>query len=109
MPRKPANLYELGLAELDDLSVAERAALNRRLTPEQICRERHEMAEDMALLLLRDLDADAPRDVRESLELCLLCLDEIRAGLKLPDRGMTVVNKPKPRRTTEEGDHAGVL
>ena len=104
-------LYSSGLAELDDLTPEELRALRRRMPREKVELERLEIAEDMARLLLRDLDADVPQDVRDGLDLCLLCLEEVRAGLGLKQRTVSILTpRPKRRRvvsaqTAEEADH----
>jgi hypothetical protein len=97
-----AKLYETGLEELEDLPPSERHALIRRLTPEQVQKEQLELAEDMTDLLLHNLGAKVPQDVRDNLELVQLCLSEVRAGLGLRPRTITILTpRPKRQRMTQ--------
>jgi hypothetical protein len=96
--KQPDKLYASGLAELDDLPPAERAALGKRLSPKDVERERLDVTEDFVALLLRDLDAHAPQEIRDALELSALCLADARAGLGLRRHTQPVLTPRTTRR-----------
>jgi hypothetical protein len=108
MAREATNkLYTSGLAELETLDQAERVALGRRLTPEQVERERLDVIEDFVAMILRDLHKTAPRDVVENLELMQLCLYEIRVALRRRRHTQPLVAPRAKRKRTKQAQCAG--